>query len=44
MVRFSKDAANVARHLRLMLDIRINYLEFKRELDARTEEWGELID
>lgn len=39
MVRFSKDAADVARHLRLMLDIRINYLEFKR-VDLQIESNG----
>ena len=27
-----------------IMELTRNYLEFKRELDARTEEWGELID
>lgn len=35
-VRFKGEAADVARHLVLMLDIRINYLRFKRT-DLRME-------
>ncbi len=35
-LRFRKDAADVAGHLELMLDIRINYLRFK-QIDLRME-------
>lgn len=38
-VRFSKDAGDVAAHLRLMLDIRINYLQFK-QIDLAIEKEG----
>ena len=38
-VRFSKDAGDVAKHLRLMLDIRINYLKFK-QIDLAIEQKG----
>lgn len=41
-IRFSKDAADVAKHLRLMLDIRINYLKFKRiDLELESKEFSE---
>lgn len=38
-VKFAKGADDVVSHLRLMLDIRINYLEFK-QIDLMTEKAG----